>query len=231
MVQGFALAQAKDADLAGGDYSYLRPHYERALALQDQKAMVDYGTATTSTLTYQAEFGKQKAAMLLMGSWYVATLIAQQASGEADTFEWGIAPAPQQDESTKDKPVTFGDPTGFGINAAIDKEKVAAAKKFLSFVASEEGALALAKVGATPANTSDAVAEAYFGVKGVPTDELSRFTFANHDTRPENPVAPSTATIQNILGEMHTAVMSGSEPVEGALKNAGSRVASEVPSS
>src|SRR5690606_5623398 len=133
VVQGFANAQT-GSDILKGEYDYMKPYYERVLKLQDEGAQVDFNTSSANQLTYQGEFGTQKAAMLPMGSWYTATLIAQQASGEADAFEWGIAPAPQLDSSTAgtDKtPVTFGDPTGFGINAALSGDKAAAAKKFL----------------------------------------------------------------------------------------------------
>jgi multiple sugar transport system substrate-binding protein len=231
VVQGFALAQTEGADLNSGDYGYLAPYYERAVDLQDSGAQVDFGTVTTNSLTYQAEFGTQKAAMLPMGSWYVATLIAQQASGEAEEFEWGMAPIPQADASTTGTsatPVTFGDPTGLGINPAIDEEKVAAAKDFIAFAAGEGGAEALAGIGITPALLSDTVVEAYFGLDGVPSDDLSRFAFSTHDTRPENPVAPSTATVQNILGETHTAIMSESASIDDALADAASRASSEA---
>ncbi len=228
VVQGFALAQSDGADLASADYDFFAPYYERALAMQDAGTQVDFGTATTNKLQYQAEFGTQKAGMMLMGSWYVATLIAQQASGEAQPFEWGIAPAPQADESTKDNPVTFGDPTGLGVNAAIDETKIDAAKKFLEFAASEQGALELAEIGVTPAAVTDAVTDAYFSVEGAPGDELARIAFAKHDTRPENPVAVSTAAVQNILLEMHTAIMSGSTPVDEAITEAEERAKSEV---
>ena len=57
--------------------------------------------ASANQLTYQGEFGKQNAAMLPMGTWFVATLIAQQASGDADDFEWGIAPIPQVDDDDR----------------------------------------------------------------------------------------------------------------------------------
>lgn len=228
VVQGFALAQSPEADLTSGDYSYMAPYYERALALQDAGAQPTFGTATTNSLTYQGEFGTQNAAMLPMGSWFVATMIAQQASGEIEDFEWGIAPAPQQDASTVEEPVTFADPTGLGINPAIDESKVAAAKEFLAFVAGEASATALAEIGITPANTSESVTETYFAVAGAPVDELSRFTFANHTVRPENPVGPSTAVIQNILGEAHSSIMSGSTPVDAALTEAGQRVQDEV---
>lgn len=227
-VQGLALAQTKGADLGSGDYGYLAPYYKRALEQQQAGSQVDYGTATTNTLQYQAQFGTQQAAMMLMGSWYVATLIAQQKKGEAQAFQWGFAPAPQPDAGTKDKPITFGDPTGVGVNAAIDENKVAAAKKFLTFAAGEGAATALAGIGITPATLTDPVVQAYFGVEGMPADELSRFTFTTHDTRAENPVSAQTAPLQNILLETHSAIMSGSTPVDEALTKAGERARSEV---
>src|SRR5207247_1336438 len=128
-VQGFALAQTPNADLAKGDFSYLKSYYARALDLQTAGAQANYGTVTTNKLTYQAQFGKQQAAMMPMGTWYVATLIKQRTTGDADTFDWGIAPAPQFSKSTtgtSSTPVTFGDPTGLGINPAIDAGKLAA---------------------------------------------------------------------------------------------------------
>jgi multiple sugar transport system substrate-binding protein len=227
VVQGFANAQSEDADILSGDYDHLEPYYERSLELQDTGAQVDYGSATTNSLTYQSQFGTQKAAMLPMGSWYVATLIAQQASGDADTFEWGLAPAPQV-ECTGGDPVTFGDPTGIGINPAIDDEKAAAAQEFLAFIGSEAAAQELAAIGITPAYTSDAVTEAYFGLEGVPTDELSQYTFSTHDTRPENPVSEFTAPVQSALSDAHSAILSKSSSVEDALSAAESEVAGVV---
>ena len=231
VVQGFALAQTEGADLASGDFGYLEPFYDQAVALQDAGAQADFGTVTTNQLTYQAQFGTQQAAMMPMGSWYVATLLAQQESGEADEFEWGMAPIPQVDAATTGMdatPVTFGDPTGLGINPSIDEEKVAAAQDFLAFAAGEGGADALAEIGITPALLSDGVVETYFGLEGVPTDELSKFAFATHDTRPENPVDPDTAALQNILGDTHSEIMSESSSVADAVAGAESRAASEV---
>lgn len=230
VVQGFANAQS-GADILKGKYDHMKPYYERVLKLQDDGAQVDFNTSSANQLTYQGEFGKQKAAMLPMGSWYTATLIAQQASGEADAFEWGIAPAPQLDSSTAgtdNTPVTFGDPTGFGANAALSGNKAAAAKKFLEFAASEDAAQVLAGIGITPALTSDAVTETYFGVKGAPTDDLSKFAWSTHEVLPENPTSNKTAAIQGILGDMHTAIMSGSTGVDDAIKEAQDRVANEV---
>ncbi|MCT9821317.1 extracellular solute-binding protein [Microbacterium sp. W1N] len=229
-VQGFANAQ-EDADILEGDYGYLADFYNRVLALQDDGAQIDFNTSSANQLTYQGEFGKQKAAMMPMGTWYVATLISQQASGEADDFEWGIAPIPQLDSSTTgtdNTPVTFGDPTGLSINANIDEAKVQAAKDFLAFAASAEGAAALAAIGITPAYADDETTEAYFAVEGSPSDDLSKFAWSTAEVHPENPTSNKTATIQGILNDLHTAVLSGSTPVDKAISDAEARVASEV---
>jgi multiple sugar transport system substrate-binding protein len=230
-VQGFANAQTPKADILKGDFGHLEEYYERALDMQDNGGQVSFNTRNANQLTYQGEFGKQKAAMLPMGSWYVATLIAQQASGEADDFEWGVAPAPQYDKSTTgtDKtPVTFGDPAGFGINAAVEGGELEAAKDFLAYAASEEAAQALAAIGITPALFNDAVVETYFAVDGVPADELSEFAISTHKTLPENPTSNKTAVIQGILADLHTGVMSASEPIADAIKKAEDRMKNEV---
>jgi multiple sugar transport system substrate-binding protein len=229
-VQGFALAQTPGASIESGDFGYLKPYYARALGLQNAGAQVKFGDATTNSLTYQAQFGKQSAAMMLMGSWYIATLRKQQASGEADKFEWGFAPAPQLDKSTTGTaatPVTFGDPTGLGINPKIGKGKLAAAKAFLAYAAGADGAKALAGIGITPADT-EAVRDTFFQLDGVPRDELSKFAFTKHDTKPENPVSKYTAALQNILGDAHTAIMSGSKDPDAAITEAQNRAKNEV---
>jgi multiple sugar transport system substrate-binding protein len=230
-VQGFANAQAPKADILGGDYGYFEEYYERVLAMQDEGSQIDFNTRNANQLTYQGEFGKQKAAMLPMGSWFVATLIAQQAAGEADDFEWGIAPAPQYDESTAgmdNTPVTFGDPTGLAINAATEGAELEAAKDFLAYAAGSEAAQSLAEIGIMPALLNDDVVDTYFSVEGTPEDELSRFAISTHETLPENPTSNKTAAIQNILLDLHTAVMSESEPIDSAIKTAEERVANEV---
>ncbi|GAA2078578.1 ABC transporter substrate-binding protein [Microbacterium hatanonis] len=230
-VQGFANAQSPDADILSGEFDYLEPYYDRSIALQDDKAQVDYNTSAANQLGYGSEFGTQKAAMMLMGTWYVGSLAAQQASGDAQDFAWGVAPAPQYDSSTAgidNTPVTFGDPTGFGINAGIDGSKTQAAKDFLTYAASADAAKRLAEIAISPALLDDDIAESYFASPGVPTDELSRFAISTHETKPENPTSNKTAAVQSILGDLHTGVMSGSQSVGDAIATAQDRVASEV---
>ena len=196
-MQGFALAQTPKASLQSGNFGYLKPYYTQALALQNAGAQPSFGTVSTNKLTYQAEFGTQQAAMTLMGTWYIATLLSQQASGDANTFPWGIAPAPQLTASTtgtSHTPITFGDPTGFGINPAIDRSKIAAAKEFPRLC---RGAAGRQGTGwdRHHAGRHRRVAQEFFSLKGMPTDALSKFAFSTHDTKPENPVSKYTAAI------------------------------------
>ncbi|GAA1648310.1 ABC transporter substrate-binding protein [Actinoplanes couchii] len=229
-VQGPALAQTAGASLDSGNFAFLKPYYETALDLQTAGAQVGLGDVTTNSLTYQAQFGKQSAGMMIMGSWYIATLLSQQEKGDADTFEWGIAPMPQLTKDTTGTsavPVTFGDPTGLGVNPKISERKIQAAKDFLAYAAGPDAAKALAGIGSTPADTA-AAADTIFALKGVPTDELSKFTFTKHDTKPENPVSKHTAPLQNILNDLHTAVLSGSKPIDAAITEAQDRAKNEV---
>jgi len=223
-IQGFALAQTSGADLVSGKFAYLKPYYDRIVGLQNAGAQASFGTVTTAKLTYQGQFGKQSAAMMPMGTWYVATLLAQQKSGDADKFNWGFAPVPQFDKSTagtSKTPVTFGDPTGLAINGSIkDGAKLAVAKAFLEYAAGPDGSKALAGIGITPANSSDAVVQTYFSLAGVPTDALSKFAWSTHTIKPENPVSKYTAGLQDILNALHTATLSGSKPIDVAITDA-----------
>jgi len=227
-VQGLANAQSPGADILSGDFSHMKPFYDRAVALQDSGAQVDFNTLSTNQLSYQSQFGTQKTAMLIMGSWYVGAYLTQVGTGDALEFNWGIAPAPQLDSSTTSEPVTFADPTAIGINPAIDDSKVEAAKKFLAFIGGEDAGVALANIGITSAYASDTVTDAYFALDGVPNDDLSKFTFSTHKTLPENPVSADTAAIQSILGDMHSAIMSESTSVDDAIAEAEARVKDEV---
>ncbi|TPW67455.1 sugar ABC transporter substrate-binding protein, partial [Schumannella sp. 10F1B-5-1] len=69
--------------------------------------------------------------------------------------------------------------------------------------------------------------DTYFSVEGAPTDELSKFAWSTHVVYPENPTSSKTAAIQGILGDMHTAIMSGSTSVDDAISQAEDRVKNE----
>lgn len=224
VVQGFALAQTgykPDSNFFKGDFSYMDDFYNRALKLQDEKLTIDFNTSITNSVQYQAQFGTQKAAMLPMGSWYAATLVKQQASGEAENFQWGMAPIPQNPKGAKsDKPVTFGDPTGLAVSAVAEGQKAAAAKEFVKWAAGEGGAEALASIATTPAYFSQKVTDTYFGVKGMVSDDLSKQAWQEHDTKPENPVGEGSDTIISLLKDAHSSIMTETKSVNDALQAA-----------
>lgn len=218
VVQSFALAQTKGADYFSGDYSYMKPYYERALKMQDEDLTLSYSTATASKVQYQAQFGNQKAAMVPMGSWYIATLLDQQKSGAADTFEWGMVSVPQNpDQSVPSTPETFGSSTGFALSSKLSGAKLDAAREFVKWACGEGGATALAGITSTPAYMSDAVATAFFAKDGMPTDDQSKAAWSEHKTTPDTPIGAGTAEIQALLNVMHSAIMTGTKSIDKGL--------------
>ncbi|PFG34434.1 ABC transporter substrate-binding protein [Sanguibacter antarcticus] len=227
-LQSFATAQAgSDEAYFAADWDYMVPFYERAIALQDAGAQENYGVVTTNSLTYQGQFGTQKTAMMPMGSWYIAALLSQRESGDADVFEWGIAPAPQVDDTTLDHPVTQGNPTAIGINAAIDDAKACAAKDFLTYVSSEPAAVELAGIGLRPSYTADVVTDTVFSQEGMPTDPESRVAFSTLEAHPDAPLGSDTPALQNILKDAHSAILSGAVSPEDGIAQAMERARSE----
>lgn len=165
--------------------------------------------------------------MMPMGTWYAATLVAQQQSGDAQKFEWGMAPIPQNpDMKLPSKPITFGDPTGLAVSAKDTGSKLAAAKEFVKWASGEGGSVALAKIATTPAYFSPKVQDTFFAAKGMPQDQLSKDAWSKHDTKAENPVGPGTDTIQSDLKDANSAIMTGSSSINAALKDASEKVKS-----
>ncbi|WP_067779812.1 ABC transporter substrate-binding protein [Actinomyces vulturis] len=225
LVQGFAISQTPGAFESGadqsGDLAYLKPFYKNALALQDNGGTETFSTAQAGELHYKALFNSQKAALVPIGTWFMGMAAkAQQEAAEADKFEWGILPAPQVDSSTFSKPVTFGSPTTAGVNAALEGEKLEAAKKFVKFMCSEEAAKAVAAVGVSPAYVNDAVVDELFAGKGMPQDELSKKAYSNRVTTLETTLTKETGKAVQILTEAHSAIMTESTPLDEAIATA-----------
>lgn len=224
MPQGIALAQqdrgeAREVFLSG-DYTYLKPMYRLLLDMQDQGLTLPYNTVSSSKTTYQSQFGTQKAALLPMATWYLGPLADQQRSGDADRFDWAIAPLPQRTRADTAHPKSFGDPTGFAVSGTIGGERLAVAKDFVRWAASEDGALALARTGTLPAYFSDTVLDAFFSRSGLPQDAMSRRAITGSAISPENPVGEATQTIQDELNIAHTSILSETKPLDAALASA-----------
>lgn len=231
-VQDFANNQSqKDpkASMLSGDYNYFKPYYERALKLQDEKLALDFNTLTSTKATYQGLFGSQKIAFFPVGNWYTSALVSAQKKGDSEKFDWGIAPVPQNpDKSTNtqtDKPVTVAGAMGLAVSKYATGQKGAAAREFVKWAAGEEGALELAKNGVSPAYLSDKVTEAYLAADGMPTDELSKKTITDFDTKVSAPVVTGKeiSKITTLLNDAHSAIMTETTPIDQALADAGQK--------
>ncbi len=224
VIGAIAGAQTGGDQLGGdGDYDFFAPYYEAALELQDAGATLGFSTASTQKISYRTMFTTGQAAMLPMGTWFISALLQAKAAGETDV-EWGIAPMPQQPDA--DEVVTFGAPTAFAVNK--NAKNAAAARDFAAFAASEEGAKAISAIGVVPALQSDAITEAYFALEGMPADEVSQTAFQPDEIVLEMPAGPTTAQVEQILGEEHQNIMTGAVPLEDALATMYDRVQGEV---
>jgi multiple sugar transport system substrate-binding protein len=222
LVQAYPAAQT-DGTWDTGDYGWMKDQYDLVLGMQKDGTIMDWATANSQQTSYQTMLESGKAAMVPMGSWLIAPLLADKKAGTTD-LDWGIAPVPQVKSGTKI--TTIGGPTGFGINK--NSKNVDAAKKFLTFAAGEQGAEAVASIGIVPAYHSDAITKAYFDLAGMPQDELSKKAFNPDVIKPDGPTGPKAAQIGTILNEEHQLIMTGSKSVDDGIAEMESRVKSEV---
>ena len=222
LVQGIAAAQ-NDKDLNKPPYGYLKDQYNMVLGLQKAGDIINYSDATTQQTSYQTVFETGQAAMVPMGTWLIADLLASKNAGKIN-IDWGIAPLPQIDSG---KPiVTDGGPTGFAIPQGTKDS--ALAKRFIAFAASAQGARAVASIGIVPAYQTDSIRNDYFSLKGMPTDALSKKAFVPDIIRPDLPVNPNASAVNTILGQEHQLIMTGSVSVDSGLATMAQRVQSEV---
>ncbi|WP_338702305.1 extracellular solute-binding protein [Streptomyces sp. Q6] len=222
VIQAISSAQT-GGDQLGGDYAFFKDQYEMALGLQKAKATMPFSTASSNQITYDSQLTTGKAAMVPMGSWWAAALLAEAKQGKND-IKWGMAPMPQI--KNDGKTVTFGSPTGFAVNKKA--KNADAAKKFVAWASGPEGAAAVAKIGVTPAYTSDKILDTFFSVDGMPSDALSRTAMQPSTVKLEMPVSDKSSDIDQILKEEHEMIMSGEKSADAGIKEMDSRVKDEV---
>ncbi|RAX18153.1 extracellular solute-binding protein [Pseudarthrobacter sp. AG30] len=222
VVEAISAAQ-NGKDQNSGDYSYFKDQYTMALDLQKSGASLDYATAKSQKTSYRTMFESGQAAMMPMGTWYIAGLLQAKKDGKTNV-NWGLAPMPQKDSNGKT--TTFGSPTAFAVNKNATHSDEA--RKFIEWAAGEEGAKAISKVGVVPALQDDAVTDAYFKLDGMPTDTLSKKAFAPDSTALEMPVSDKSAATDKILNQEHDLIMVGEKSVADGIAEMGKRVKSEV---
>lgn len=222
VIQAVAAAQ-NDGDLVGGDYAFFEDQYEMSLDLQSSGATLDWATAQSQQTSYRTMFETGQAAMMPMGSWYIAGILAAKDEGTTDV-NWGIAPMPQT-ESGGDI-TTFGSPTAFAVNKNAEHSQEA--KDFITWATGAEGAAAIAAIGVVPALQTDEVTSAYFELEGLPSDDLSKKAFTPDKTVLEMPLSDKASDVDTILTEEHSLIMVGERSVEDGIAEMGNRVTNEV---
>ncbi|WP_243143243.1 ABC transporter substrate-binding protein [Clostridium estertheticum] len=222
IVQATASAQT-NSDLVSGKYDFMKPYYETFLKMQKSGSSMEYGTAKSTSSTYASQFETGKAAMLPMGTWYMAGVLNSKKKGATDV-NWGITAMPQNESNSK--VTTFGSPTAFAINKKSKQKE--AAQKFLDFASGEKGATVLASVGVVPAYRTDVINKSYFDLKGMPTDAISKKAFSPDKIALEMPVNKHSAAIDQVLTEEHDLIMVGGSTIDKAIASMSKRVLQEI---
>ncbi len=193
----------KRGTLIDGKYAFVKPAYDFVLPMQNvDKSVMDFATAKTSSAHYKGQFESGRAGMVLMGTWFIGTLITEKAEGK-HAVDWGIAKAPHFAGSPAGS--TFGNVTGNSINALSKNSD--AAWKFIKFIGMEDGAKVFAESGVMPAYRTKPVLNLYQTVTGFPPEGKEALKTAS--VALEFPPHQYAAAIDKALQEEHELIMIG----------------------
>ncbi|WP_367565142.1 sugar ABC transporter substrate-binding protein [Lacrimispora sp.] len=202
------------------DYSFVKPWYEAAVKLQDDGAIQDYSTLKTANIHYSSVFKNQQAAMMPMGTWFIATMIQSRAADET-SFNWGVARIPHSADT--EAGYTVGALTPIGISAYTDEPELS--WDFVKFASSEEAANILAQQGVfTGIQTEESlktIASAEFFPEGEENVEALSYTHYSFD----RPLDPQIEEIRKVLDEVHEMIMIKQYSIDDGIKELNERVA------
>ncbi|MBE7721555.1 ABC transporter substrate-binding protein [Lacrimispora indolis] len=202
------------------DYSFLKPWYESAVALQDNGYIQDYSTLKTANIHYSSVFKNQQCAMMPMGTWFIATMIQSRAADET-SFNWGIARIPHPADT--EAGYTVGALTPLGISAYTDEPDLS--WDFVKFATSKEAANILAEQGVfTGIQTEESlktIASAEFFPEGESNIEALSYTHYTFD----RPLDPQIEEIRKVLDEVHEMIMIKQYTVDQGIEELNKRVA------
>ena len=131
--------------------------------------MQSYANLKTANIHYSSVFKNEQAAMMPIGTYFIATLIQAQEDGECD-FNWGIATLPHSEGMEPGYAV--GATTPLAISAYTDVPDLA--WDFVKYATSPEAAGLLASVGSFPAVLTDDALNTIAGIDGFPQDGTSK---------------------------------------------------------
>lgn len=214
-VQLFSVLDGKHTIL-DGDYEFMKPYYEMVLNQEKDGVCRKYTDLKAEGLHYSAAFSGGDVAMLNMGSWYIATLIASLESGEYDADlcgNWGIVKYPHAEGVEAGS--TLGTITGLSVTAASDTPDEA--WNFIKWVSGEEGAAVMAKTGNFPAIMTDEAMSLITGLEGFPTDDASKEALNVSNLYLEVPYAENVSEINSALDSYHGSIMSGEMTIDEGI--------------
>ena len=217
--QLFGILDGKNT-IVDGTYDFLAPHYERILKQQDDGIVMSLAAIRTSGTHYSGAFFNSQIAMMNMGSWFIATQIAQVKKGEASSKNWGLVKYPHP--AGVPAGTTLGTLTGISVNRNSTKKD--AALSFIQFVAGPEGALVLAKTGNFPPIMNQDVVNTISSMPGFPTDANSKAALTVAKTYLEMPLHDKSADIEVALNEVHDAIMTKNVSVTDCIRQMNERV-------
>jgi multiple sugar transport system substrate-binding protein len=200
--------------LAGPDYTFLKPWYERALALQKAGVVPSYASLKTSNTHYSALFFNGTIGMLPMGTWFVGTQIAKVASGESKSKNWGIVKFPHPDGVAAG--TTAAQISGLAVNA--NSTHKAEVLDFIKFVTGPEGAAIIAGTGTIPTVRTPEVTAKIASLPGFPQDQASKDALQSGKSFLEMAVNPNAAKIEVVLNRAHDSIMTDNISIDDGLK-------------
>ncbi len=199
-----------------GNYDFMKPYYEMVLAQENDGVVRKYADLKTEGLHYSAAFSGGDVAMMNMGSWFIATMMTNLASGEYDSSlcgNWGIVKYPHAEGVEAGS--TLGTITGLSVTAASDTPD--AAWEFVKWVSGEEGAAVMASSGNFPAIMNSDIAGIITSLDGFPTDAESKEALNVSNLYLEVPYAENVSEINSVLDSYHGSIMTGELSVDDGI--------------
>lgn len=206
-----------------GEYSFMKEYYDMVLAEEADGVCRTYSDLTTEGLHYSAAFSNGDTAMMNNGSWFIATMMTNLASGEYDSSlcgNWGIVKYPHAEGVEAGS--TLGTITGLAVTAATDTPDEAWA--FVKWVSGTEGAAVMADTGNFPAIMTDEVMETITSLEGFPSDENSKEALEVSNLYLEVPYAENVSEINSVLDTYHAMIMNGECTVDEGIESMNSEV-------
>jgi len=218
-VQLFGILDGKHT-IVDGTYDFLAPYYKRVLKQQDDGIVLSFAAIKTSGKHYSGVFFNNEAAMMNMGTWFIATQIEKTKTGESRSVNWGLAKYPHPDGVPPG--TTLGTITSLAVNR--NSKNKDAALDFLKFVSGPEGAEILAGLGVIPAIMDDNVINTIAAAPGFPRDEGSKEALRVTKAYLEMPMHDKSADIEIILNEAHDNIMTKNSTLEQGIAEMNERV-------